>query len=79
MGKEEEYISRCVYCKQLPKIIHYDTDMWYVMCGCGKHGQYSFFGIRKQYALDRWNYQNRPINRTPPKKKTKKDKKNAQK
>ena len=48
--------------------------MWYVECECGKHPKYEFLGSDKKVAIERWEYANRPMNRTPPQKK-KKDKK----
>lgn len=59
----------CVYCGRKPRIIHYDTNMWYVECECGKHPKYEFLGSDRKIAIERWEYANRPMNRTPPKRK----------
>ena len=61
----------CIFCKEEPRIIHYDENMWYVRCPCGKYERYEFLGYTKEGAIESWNYANRPINRTPPPKKKK--------
>lgn len=74
MKEKEQIICKCVYCGAEPKIIHYDSDMWYVECSnqeCHKHLKYAYLGLRRELAIEQWNYVNRPINRTPPKRKKK--------
>lgn len=66
MDKE---LQECIFCKNKPRITHYDLDMWYVWCGCTKRNRYECLGQTKEIAIERWNYNNRPINRTPPKRK----------
>lgn len=62
----KEELLPCVYCGGQPRIIHYDTNMWYVQCHCDKHLQYEFLGCDESIAIERWNYANRIMNRTPP-------------
>lgn len=72
MIKEKQELCKCIYCNEIPRIKHYDYDMWYVWCGCTKRNRYEYLGQTEEIAIDRWNYANRPINRTPPPKKEKK-------
>lgn len=63
--------SKCIFCGAEPKVIHYDTNMWYVECSnraCQKHGKYEYLGMSEKVALERWEYKNRPIQRTSYKK-----------
>ena len=56
----------CVGCGHKPVAIHYDYDMWYIVCGnreCTKYGKYLFLGQTKQLAVEQWQKSNRPINR----------------
>ena len=69
-------LSKCVYCGSEPVVIHYDSDMWYVECSnpnCTKHGKYAIFGFREKIAIDQWEYLNRPLDRTPPPRKERKN------
>lgn len=50
---------KCIHCGKKPHIIHYDENMWYVECDCGKHPKYEYLGSTKQVAIDRWEYANR--------------------
>lgn len=62
-------LNKCIFCGKMPRIIHYDKNMWYVECDCGNHPKYEYLGFTQQGAEERWEYANRPINRTPPKRK----------
>lgn len=67
-------LSKCVYCGKPAKVIHYDWDIWYVECSnceCHKHLPYAYMGLKRNMAVDNWEYANRPINRKPPKREKK--------
>lgn len=68
----------CVKCGSRPVAVHYDYDMWYVVCSnnqCKKHDKYTFLGCGKDIAVKSWNDSNRGIkkcfNRNVPKKRKK--------
>lgn len=70
----EKQIERCVFCNSVPHVIHYDADMYYVVCSnpeCIKHDRFAYLGRTESAAIDSWNFINRPLNRTPPPKKKK--------
>lgn len=51
-------LKPCKYCGQIPQIINYDGDMFYVICSCGKWGDFDFLGFRKILAIKEWNLKN---------------------
>lgn len=69
--------EKCVFCKAEPKVIHFDTNMYYVHCSnpeCKKHDKYAYLGYTAKSALEQWDFMNRPINRISSKKREKNDK-----
>ena len=61
----DKTLSKCCYCGSTAKIIHYDWDIWYVECSnlnCKKHLPYAYMGLKKNIAIDNWEYANRKIN-----------------
>ena len=64
-------LCECIFCHQMPRVRHYDYDMWYVWCGCDKRNKYECLGQTKQIAVNRWNYFNRPLTRIKSTKKKK--------
>lgn len=75
----EKKIAKCVFCGSLPNVIHYDKDMYYVVCSnpeCIKHDRFAYLGRTEATAIESWNFINRPMNRTPSPKKKKNDENN---
>lgn len=60
--KEEVKPNRCVFCGNEARVIHFDDNMWYVVCSsqiCRKHDRYAYLGNTKNNAVDQWNFSNR--------------------
>ena len=71
---DEKTPYNCVFCGSKAHIIHFDRNMWYVVCtnpSCNKHDKYAYLGLTKNTAIEQWNFINRPMNRTSTKKRKK--------
>lgn len=65
MGKlDEEVPVGCIFCGGEAKVIHFDRNMWYVVCSnscCKKHDHYAYLGSTKNNSIEQWNFANRPF------------------
>ena len=72
----EKNATPCVFCGSKPKIIHYEDGVWYAECSniqCKNYIPFRHLGLRKTVVLEKWEYENRTIQR----KQYKKGKKDA--
>lgn len=62
-------VTPCVFCGSKPYLLHYGSNMYYVICPnpeCkihNKFGTYNFLGATQKLAVEQWEFANRSLNR----------------
>jgi len=62
----------CIFCGGKARVVHYDSNLYYVYCSntnCKKTDRFGCMGRTANNAIDQWNELMRPIARTGNKKK----------
>lgn len=69
----------CIFCGSKARVVHYDSNLYYVYCSntnCKKTDRFGCMGRTANNAIEQWNVLMRPINRTPSPRKKKNDEDN---
>lgn len=59
---DEKIPLDCIFCGGKARVIHFDRNMYYVVCSnpnCKKHDKFSYLGRTEVNAIEQWNFSNR--------------------